>query len=118
MGGFYSHGRVMSHLVYTDAMQSKVLTRLGLASRWSQELSVALIALGLGFGIMPLLIYWAGSSLLGRYEGANAARIYDGVYQGLETGSIACAVVVFGPYVLYLAFKLLFLGWRSGARSA
>jgi len=99
-------------------MQSSILKRFGLASSWSQEAVMALLTLGLGFGLMPLLIYYAGSTLLGRYDGANPARVYDGVYQGLELGSAASMTVVFGPYGLYLLAKALRLWWRASAKLA
>jgi len=87
-------------------------------SRILQEGLMALIALALGFGIMPVLIYYSGSALLGRYDGANAARIYDTIYQGLRVGSAASLIVVFGPYGLYLVFNALRLWWRASARLA
>jgi hypothetical protein len=87
-------------------------------SRILQEGLMALIALALGFGLMPVLIYYSGSALLGRYDGANAARIYDTVYHGLGVGSVASLIVVFGPYGLYLVFKALRVWWRAGARPA
>ena len=79
---------------------------------------MALIALALGFGLMPLLIYYSGTALLGRYDGGNAARIYDTVYRGLGAGSVAALIVVFGPYGLYLLFKTLRVWWRASARLA
>ncbi len=79
---------------------------------------MAVITLALGFGVMPVLIFFAGSSSLGRYEGAAPARIYEIVYQGLRTGSLASWVVVLGPYGLYLIFKGLRLWWRASARLA
>jgi hypothetical protein len=85
---------------------------------WSREALIALIALIVGFGLMPLLIFYAGITLLGRYEGANAARIYEGVYHGLQLGSAASLIVVFGPYALYLILKGLRLWWRASARLA
>lgn len=88
------------------------------AAGWSREALIALIALGVGFGLMPLLIYDAGITLLGRYEGGNAARIYDGVYHGLQLGSVASLIVVFGPYGFYLIFRVLYLWWQSSARLA
>jgi len=106
----------VSHFVYTSRMQSTILRRLGLASGWAQEATVAVAALALGFGILPLLIFFVGSSLLGRYDGASPARIYDSLYQGLEGGSLASWVVVFGPYGLYLAFRGLKLWWQASAR--
>jgi hypothetical protein len=85
---------------------------------WSREALIALIALVVGFGLMPLLIFYAGITLLGRYEGGNAARIYEGVYHGLQLGSAASLIVVFGPYGLYLILKALRLWWRASARMA
>jgi hypothetical protein len=99
-------------------MQSAILRRFGLVSAWSQEAVMAVITLALGFGLMPLLIYYAGSTLLGRYDGASPARLYDTVYGGLELGSAASVIVVFGPYGLYLVFKALRLWWRAGGSPA
>ena len=76
------------------------------------------IALLTGFALMPVLIFLAGSSLLGRYEGASVGRIYGAVYRGLETGSMASWVVLFGPYGLYLIFKGLRSWWRASANLA
>lgn len=76
---------------------------------------MALVTLAFGFGLMPLLIYYAGSTALGRYEGAAPPRLYEAVYRDLELGSVASMVVIFGPYGLYLAFKALRLWWRAGA---
>ena len=63
------------------------------------------IALLVGFALMPVLIFFAGSSLLGRYEGASVQRMYESVYRGLEAGSVASWIVLLGPYGLYLIFK-------------
>jgi hypothetical protein len=97
-------------------MRSKILERLGLSGGWAQETVLAILALVLGFGILPLLIFFAGSSLLGRYDGASPARIYDSLYRGLGGGSLASWIVVFGPYGLYLIFRCLRVWWRASAR--
>ncbi len=76
------------------------------------------IALLTGFVLMPVLIFFAGSSLLGRYEGASVQRIYESVYRGLEAGSVASWIVLLGPYGLYLIFKGLRSWWRSSAKLA
>ncbi|MDP8986524.1 MAG: hypothetical protein M3N97_16075 [Pseudomonadota bacterium] len=100
-------------------MRSKAsLERWGVAGGWAREAALAVFALALGFGIMPLLIYFGGSWALGRYEGASLARMYDSLYRGLESGSLASWTVVFGPYGLLLLFKALRLWWRAGARPA
>lgn len=79
---------------------------------------MAAIALVAGFVLLPLLIYHAGTAALGSYEGASLSRIYDGIFQGLATGSVASWIVVLGPYGFYLLFKLLRLWWRVSARPA
>jgi hypothetical protein len=99
-------------------MRSTILKRFGLANGWAQEAAVAAVTLGIGFGAMPMLIYLAGSTLLGRYDNGNPARIYDGIYQGLGLGSVASWVVVLGPYGLYLLFRALRFWWRASARLA
>jgi hypothetical protein len=97
---------------------SKISSRLGLTSRWSRELWMTGIALLTGFALMPVLIFLAGSSLLGRYEGASVGRIYESVYRGLETGSVASWIVLLGPYGVYLIFKGLRSWWRASANLA
>ena len=97
---------------------STILKRLGLAGGWTQEVGLAAIALGLGFGIMPILIFFAGSSTLGRYDGASIARIYSTLYRGLGLGSLASWTVALGPYGLYLLFRALRLWWRASAHLA
>ena len=97
---------------------SKISSRLGLTSRWSRELWLTGIALLFGFALMPLLIFFAGSSLLGRYEGASVQRMYESVYRGLEAGSAASWIVLLGPYGLYLIFKGLRGLWRASANLA
>jgi hypothetical protein len=97
---------------------SKISERLGLAGRWSRELWMTGIALLVGFALMPALIFFAGASLLGRYEGASVQRIYGAVYGGLEAGSVASWIVLLGPYGLYLIFKGLRSWWRASARLA
>jgi hypothetical protein len=99
-------------------MRSQIFGRFGLAGGWVQEVLTATIALASGFGVLPLLIYFAGSMALGRYEGASPARIYQGIYEGLRMGSSASWIVVLGPYGLYLIFKCLRLWWRVSAKLA
>ena len=62
---------------------------------------------------MPVLIYFLGSSLLGRYEGASLRRIFESIYAGVQSGSAASWIVLLGPYGLYLIFRALRLLWRA-----
>lgn len=95
-----------------------ILRRMGMTRGWSRELALAALGLIVGFGAMPMLIFYVGTATLGPYEGASVARTYDGVYRGLGTGSAASWIVVLGPYGIYLLFKTLRRCWRLGARAA
>ena len=97
---------------------SQIYRRSGLAGGWSRELWITGITLAVGFGLMPLFIYFAGSSLLGRYEGASLHRLYQSVYAGLQAGSVASWIVLVGPYALYLMFRCLRFLWRVSAKLA
>jgi hypothetical protein len=95
-----------------------IVDRLGITPRWARELVQAALALAVGFGLMPLLIFYAGSWALGRYEGASVARLYQAIYQGLQAGSAASWIVVLGPLGFYGIFKGMRVWWRAGARMA
>lgn len=82
---------------------------------WTREVALAIALLAVGATLMPLLIFLAGSSLLGRYEGASAARLYATVYGGLVNGSIASWIVLLGPYGAYLLLRALAAWWRLGS---
>jgi hypothetical protein len=99
-------------------MPSTILRQLGLGSLWAQEIAIAFIALAVGFGLMPLLIFLAGSASLGRYEGASAGAMYASLFQGFKSGSSAAWIVLLGPYGLYLLFRALKLWWQAGANPA
>ena len=85
---------------------------------WPRELLLTAIALACGFALMPLLIFYVGSSLLGRYEGASVPHMFQSLYAGLQTGSTASWIVLLGPYGLYLLFRALRLWWRMSAKLA
>jgi hypothetical protein len=97
---------------------SQYYRSLGLSGGWSRELWLTAFALTAGFGLMPVLIYLLGSSLLGRYEGASLHRTFESIYAGVQSGSVASWIVLFGPYGLYLIFRALRLLWRASARLA
>ena len=99
-------------------MPSPLLRQLGLGSLWAQEIAIAVIALAIGFGLMPLLIFLAGSASLGRYEGASAAAMYSSLFQGFKSGSSAAWIVLLGPYGLYLLYRGLRLWWQASAKLA
>jgi hypothetical protein len=84
---------------------------------WAVELGAAVLGLGIGAALMPVAIFFAGATTLGRYEGASIARIYSAVFAGIGAGSVASWVVLLGPYALYLLFKALRVWWQAGTGS-
>jgi hypothetical protein len=92
--------------------------RMGMTSQWSVELTLAALGLSIGVGLMPILIFYAGVSTLGRYEGASLGHLYRSLFTGIAQGSIASWVVLLGPYGIYLLFKGLRAWWRASARLA
>jgi hypothetical protein len=95
-----------------------LVRRLGLTGAWAQELGLAALALAVGLCIMPVLIFYAGASLLGRYDGASLGRSFESMYRGLGSGSGAAWTILLGPYAFYLLFKGLRLWWRVSANLA
>jgi hypothetical protein len=85
---------------------------------WLRELVLTAIALVIGFLIMPMLIFFVGSSALGRYEGASLGRLFKSIYGTLQSGSLASWTVLLGPYALYLIFRGLKVWWRMGTDPA
>ncbi|MGA2776282.1 MAG: hypothetical protein ABSF94_01905 [Steroidobacteraceae bacterium] len=84
-------------------------------NRLRKQAAIAGICLGAGLALLPLLIYFAGISLLGPYEGASLPHIYQSILGGLVHGSFSSWVVVLGPYFLFLLFRALGAWWHAGA---
>jgi hypothetical protein len=97
---------------------SQIFRRLRMVRGWPRELLLSVLALAVGFALMPVLIFHAGSLLLGRYDGASVAHQFESIYGGLQAGSAASWIVLLGPYGLYLLFRVLGLWWRASARLA
>jgi hypothetical protein len=94
---------------------AQILRGSGRAGGWSRELLLTAIALTTGLLLMPVLIFFAGSALLGRYEGASLGRLFSSIYEGLRAGSPASWIVLLGPYALWLAFRGLRHWVRAGS---
>jgi len=84
------------------------------ANKVIKQLGIAGIALICGLGLLPPLIYFAGTATLGAYEGAGIATLYRSLFAGMADGSVAAWSVVLGPYGLFLLFLLLRRCWQVG----
>jgi len=83
-----------------------------------KQLTIATIALLVGFIVIPALIFFAGATLLGRYEGASLGATYGAIFRGLGKAAPASLIVVLGPYALWLLFRALQWWWKAVARPA
>jgi hypothetical protein len=90
--------------------------RFAADSPWAAELVAAAAGLLLGVVLMPILIFYAGVAVLGRFEGATLSHLYGSLFVGLTEASIASWVIFLGPYGLYLLFRALRAWWRASAR--
>jgi hypothetical protein len=95
-----------------------LLSELGETRAWVLELGAAGFCLLLGAALMPSLIFFAGSLILGRYDGATLGHTYRSIFSGAGNGSIASWIVILGPYGLYLLFRGLRAWWRAGVYRA
>ncbi|MGO9932386.1 MAG: hypothetical protein ACLPV8_11315 [Steroidobacteraceae bacterium] len=83
---------------------------------WAVELGAAALGLLIGVALMPVLIFYTGAAILGRYEGASLGLLYSSLFAGLAQGSTASWVVLLGPYGLYVLAKGLRGWWRASAK--
>ena|ERR1700678_1498860 len=95
-----------------------ILAHRGESRGWVLELGAAALWLLLGVGLMPILIFYTGALVLGRYEGASLGHTYGSVLAGAAGGSGASWIVILGPYGLYLLFRGLGYWWRAGRNPA
>jgi hypothetical protein len=97
---------------------SQILGQAGQSGGWLRELALTVALLLAGCLLMPVLIFYAGSASLGRYEGASLGRLFQSIYGTLQTGSAASWAVLLGPYGLFLLFRALRYWWRASANLA
>jgi len=77
-----------------------------------EAIYLALLA-GFGLLVMPFLVYLAGVSSLGPYEGGLAAFL-GSLYKAFFTLDGAAWALLLGPYVLFTAIRLLTAPLRRG----
>ena len=75
------------------------------------------IAAGLGIVVLPFAVYLAGAATLGPYDG-GVLRFLGKLYGDFITLSPGALALLFGPYVLFQAVRLLTRPMRHTARVA
>jgi hypothetical protein len=92
------------------------IRRFASSSPLGLEVTIAAVGLLIGVTLMPVLIFYAGAAVLGRFDGASLGSLFSSIFAGLKDASIASWVVLLGPYGLYLLFRALRLWWRASAK--
>ena len=86
----------------------------GLAPAWQRELRIGALWLGFGLLAMPFLIYLAGVLTLGPYDGGLLAFL-GSLLAAFFTAKPTAWLLVFGPYLLFTAVRLLTRPLRRAA---
>ena len=82
-----------------------------------RELAYFGIAAGLGVLLLPFLVYLAGAATLGPYDG-GLLRFLGKLYGDFVRLTPAALALTLGPYVLFLAVRLLTRPFRYRHRAA
>ena len=72
----------------------------------------------LGLLVMPLAIWLAGLAALGPYANGGFWALLGDFVRGLAEGSLACWIVLAGPYLFFSLFRLLRLALQRIAQRA
>lgn len=78
----------------------------GLSPAWRRELRIAVLWFGFGLLVMPFLIYLAGVLTLGPYDDGLLAFL-GSLLAAFFTAKPTAWLLVFGPYLLFTAIRLL-----------
>ncbi|HEY7754589.1 MAG TPA: hypothetical protein VH856_12315 [Steroidobacteraceae bacterium] len=73
---------------------------------WRRELGLLGSLFGFGLLVMPFLIYLAGVLTLGPYEGGLLSFL-GSLLAAFFTAAPSAWLLVFGPYLLFMAVRLL-----------
>ena len=108
----------MAYYAGMAMLPAKLLETLGALGRPQRELALALLGLLLGVLLMPLLVWVAGMVALGPYANGGFGALLGDFLRGLAEGSLACWLVLAGPYLVMSLVRLLRLALRGLAARA
>jgi hypothetical protein len=108
----------MAYYAGMAMLPAKLLESLGGLGRPQRELALMLLGLLLGVLLMPLLVWVAGTVALGPYANGGFGALLGDFLRGLAEGSLACWLVLAGPYLLLSLVRLLRLALQGLAARA
>jgi hypothetical protein len=84
---------------------------------WRRELTIAAVAFGVGFFILPLAIYWVGQRVIGEYApDAGVLSLAESIWTDLLNLQPAAWLLVASPYLTLQLLRLARRLWRGGSR--
>lgn len=77
-----------------------------------RELALFLILFFTGLVILPILIYFVGSSLFGEYSGSGFSGFYQMLHGELREGERVVWFLMLSPYITWQLMRLTAYGFR------
>ena len=96
----------------TDNIQSTPDQASRLHARVRKEVIIAAVCLGLGFILLPAMIYGVGVKMLGDYGGGpHVGSFYGDFFRNLVSGTARSWLIGFAPYLMLSILRLIFWPW-------
>ena len=84
--------------------------------RATQEIALFVGLLFLGFVIMPILIYWVGQNVFGRYGGHGYGEFFGNLSGQIRGGDRVAWFFILSPYLAWQILRLARFAWRKTAQ--
>ena len=82
-----------------------------------RELTIAAVAFGIGFFILPVAIYWVGQRIIGEYAPeAGALTLSETIWTDLLNLQPAAWLLAASPYLVFQLLRLMRRLWRGRSR--
>ena len=92
-------------------------TAPAVSGRLRFEIVFGAVCLAFGLLVLPALVYWVGTTMLGPYTDGGLADFYGALFRDLFAGSGRAWLLALGPYVTLLLLRIVLLGFRGGRDS-
>jgi hypothetical protein len=102
----------MAYYAAMAVIPAKLLESLAHLGRMPREALLLAAGLVAGLLVMPLLVWVAGMIALGPYANGGFGALLGDFLGGLADGSLACWLVLAGPYLLLSLWRGLRLALR------
>ena len=82
--------------------------------RRRKEILIAMVMLGFGLVLLPVLVYWVGTQVVGEYVAEGGLWALMGhVWGDLASGGLLAWILVVSPYLIIQLLRLARYLWRN-----